>query len=57
MILKKYYLAIFTFIAISFNVVECIEREMTIQVNARERECFYETIEKDHIIDIEYQVS
>lgn len=33
-----------------------LEREMTIQVNAKERECFYERVEMNHIIDIEYQV-
>lgn len=36
--------------------VSCTEREMTIQVDAKVQECFYEYIEENYIIDIEYQV-
>lgn len=37
--------------------VSGLEREMTIQVNAGSVECFYERVEENHIIDIEYQVN
>jgi hypothetical protein len=29
---------------------------MTIVVNAKEKQCFYEKVEANHVIDIEYQV-
>lgn len=35
---------IFTLMVASLHHIEGLEREMTIQVNAKERECFYEKI-------------
>lgn len=35
----------------------CLDREMTVVVNAKERECFYERVPENFIIDIEYQVN
>lgn len=54
--MKRNILAIITLIISTAYQVRCLEREMTIQVNAKERECFYERVEANHVIDIEYQV-
>jgi len=48
--------AVITLVAASLQFSSCLEREMTIHVNAKERECFFEKIEPNFIIDIEYQV-
>lgn len=37
-------IAIITLIAASLHRASCLEREMTIHVNAKERECFFEKI-------------
>lgn len=49
-------IAIVTLIVMSTHYAMCMEREMTIQVNAKERECFYEKVPENFIIDLEYQV-
>lgn len=55
--MKPNIFVILTLIATTAHRSQCLEREMTIQVNAKERECFYERVEANFIIDIEYQVS
>lgn len=42
---------------IHLKCAQCLERELTIQINANARECFYEYIQPNHIIDFEYQVN
>ncbi|KAG5667138.1 hypothetical protein PVAND_015135 [Polypedilum vanderplanki] len=49
-------LTIFAFISENLMTVECLDKEMTIVVNAKEKECFYERVPENFIIDIEYQV-
>lgn len=39
-----------------FRLAYGLDREMTIVVNAKEKECFYENVPQNFIIDIEYQV-
>lgn len=49
-------IAILTVISLGFKDGHCLDREMTIIVNAKEKECFFERIPANHIIDMEYQV-
>ncbi|KAL7012152.1 hypothetical protein ACKWTF_014658 [Chironomus riparius] len=49
-------IAILTVISLEFKDGYCLDREMTIIVNAKEKECFYESVPANHIIDMEYQV-
>lgn len=37
-------LVVITFIVANINISSCLEREMTIHINAKERECFFEKI-------------
>lgn len=49
-------IAILTVISLEFKDGHCLDREMTIIVNAKEKECFFERVPANHIIDMEYQV-
>jgi hypothetical protein len=40
----------------SLNVNGEVERELTFEIAAGKEECFFETVQKGNIIDIEYQV-
>ena len=42
--LRANFIAVITLIVASSHFSSCLEREMTIHVNAKERECFYEKI-------------
>ena len=42
--------------ALASKVVECLDKEMTIVVSAKDKQCFYERVPENFIIDIEYQV-
>lgn len=54
--MKSLVIEILVIISLSFRLAYGIDREMTIVVNAKEKECFYEKVEANHVIDIEYQV-
>lgn len=54
--MKFLVIKILVIISLSFRLAHALDREMTIVVNAKEKECFYEKVETNHIIDIEYQV-
>lgn len=47
---------ILAILIISLRASHGLDREMTIVVNAKEMECFYETVAQNHVIDFEYQV-
>jgi hypothetical protein len=49
-------IGIIVVISVDFMQIHCLDREMTIVVNAKAKECFYERVEPNHIIDLEYQV-
>ncbi|GLH08335.1 Transmembrane emp24 domain-containing protein 5-like Protein [Gryllus bimaculatus] len=34
----------------------CMEKEMTISIDPRREECFYQTVQKGQVVDVEYQV-
>lgn len=40
----------------STKKVECLEKEITVSVEAGKEECFYQDVKKGQVIDIEYQV-
>lgn len=50
------FATILALISTAFKPSECLDKEMTIVVNAKEKECFYERVPENFIIDIEYQV-
>ena len=56
MLRLKTLLGILTVISLEFKYVLCMDRELTIIVNAKEKHCFHEKIPANHIIDLEYQV-
>lgn len=39
----------------SLHLASCMEREMTVQVNPKERECFYENLGKNKIEIVSWQ--
>ena len=41
---------------LNVNVNGEVERELTFEIAAGREECFFETVQKGNIIDIEYQV-
>lgn len=41
---------------ITFKLVHSVDKEMTVNIDARKEGCFYETAKKGDAIDIEYQV-
>jgi hypothetical protein len=43
-------------ISLAFRPSEGLDKEMTIVVSAKEKECFYERVPENFIIDLEYQV-
>ncbi|XP_066997273.1 transmembrane emp24 domain-containing protein 5 [Anabrus simplex] len=36
--------------------VRCVEKEMTISIDPRRQECFYQNVQEGQVIDVEYQV-
>jgi emp24/gp25L/p24 family/GOLD len=40
----------------SLNIDGEVERELTFEIGAGREECFFESVKKGNIIDIEYQV-
>jgi hypothetical protein len=54
--IMKVVIAILLFISLAHKYAQGLDREMTIIVKNRERECFYEFVRENFIIDFEYQV-
>jgi hypothetical protein len=48
--------SIFATIAAVLSLASALDKEMTIVVSAKEKNCFYERVPENFIIDIEYQV-
>lgn len=48
----KLFHILLLFAALNLNLVICFEREMTVSIDAGKRECFYESVKMDQIIDI-----
>jgi hypothetical protein len=44
-------------IVIHIESVMSFEKEMTISIDPRREECFYQPVKRGQVIDIEYQVS
>lgn len=49
-------IVIIAIISLRLKQIVCLDRDFTIVLNAMEKQCFYEKIEPNFIIDIEYQV-
>lgn len=45
------------FIVALLKIARCLEREITISVDPRKEDCYYQKVKKGETIDIEYQVS
>jgi len=44
-------------IVVHIDSVLSFEKEMTISIDPRRQECFYQSVKRGQIIDLEYQVS
>ncbi|PSN55798.1 Transmembrane emp24 domain-containing protein 5 [Blattella germanica] len=47
---------LYIFLISLLKSVNCLEKEMTVSIDPRREECFYETVTIGQVIDIEYQV-
>ncbi|EEB10414.1 t1/st2 receptor binding protein, putative [Pediculus humanus corporis] len=54
-IIINYNLFLFSFINFFFKWVSC-EKDITISVGPGSKECFYQTLKIDQVLDIDYQV-
>lgn len=50
------YLYLIISSTVIFQFVDSVDKEMTVNVDARKEECFYETAKRGEVIDIEYHV-
>lgn len=55
--MQSLVIIILAILSLCLNPSYCLDREMTIVVNAKEMECFYQSVEQNFMIDLEYQVS
>jgi hypothetical protein len=55
--LKRAFLFYLVPIVVHIESIMSFEKEMTISVDPRREECFFQPVKRGQVIDIEYQVS
>jgi hypothetical protein len=55
--LKRAFLFYLVPIVVHIKSIMSFEKEMTISVDPRREECFFQPVKRGQVIDIEYQVS
>jgi hypothetical protein len=55
--LKRAFILYLVPIIVRIESVMSFEKEMTISIDPRREECFYQPVKRGQVIDIEYQVS
>jgi hypothetical protein len=55
--LKRAFILYLVPIVVRIESVMSFEKEMTISIDPRREECFYQPVKRGQVIDIEYQVS